>query len=92
MEAAMRPLNLPMIAFHDARRQFDAAYFTESSRAVIYRRGRVKSTLGCVARDTRANINGTGLNLALLYRHTRRYLNANGEPHRRSVGRLRKPE
>ena len=24
----MRPLQMPMIAFHDARRQFDAAYFT----------------------------------------------------------------
>jgi hypothetical protein len=61
-------------------------------RAVIYRRGRVKSTLGCVAGDTGTNINGTGLNFALLYRHTRRYLNAKGETNRRSVGRLRKPE
>jgi hypothetical protein len=61
-------------------------------RAVIYRRDRVKSTLGCVAHDTAANINGSGRNLALLYRHTRRYLQAKGETNRRSVGRLRKPE
>src|SRR5260221_307586 len=60
------------------------------SRPVIYRRDGTKSTLGCVAHDTERYINGTGRNFALLYRHTRRYLNAKGEPNRRSVGRLRK--